>query len=293
MLARAESIGVEARRALAENGRGRVAAVFASSLYVRFGDAWACLGGRNIGRGPLNVPCDAVRPKDWREVTALGSPAVVRGGRLHLSDGFVVLGGAPDWQSTAAPSWTISSLASGLRALSAALPADLPKGGLAGFIGPAVSPRTMVEKVAAPAVEELSRWAATPPGTGTGCPSGAVSALLGLGPGLTPSGDDFLAGFVVALRTVRHLSTARTLSREISEKAPNLTSDLSAAHLQSAIRAGLNEDMQTLLHALLTGRSGAITAGVTKLSAKAHYSSWDMLAGIATALRKALSHKTA
>ncbi|WP_129663017.1 DUF2877 domain-containing protein, partial [Phytoactinopolyspora endophytica] len=47
----------------------------------------------------------------------------------------------------------------------------------------------------------------------------SVNALLGLGPGLTPLGDDVLAGAVVALRAVRS-AAADELAGAISDAAP-------------------------------------------------------------------------
>jgi hypothetical protein len=280
---RATSIGIEAQRALGAAVRGEVAAVFRNSFYVRFGDDWACFGSAAIGRGPLNVPLGGALP-DWRSAVDVGSPASARRGALDLPGYAIALDDAPVWAPGVHPSSNCDSRADGLSALSQWLPATLPTGGLAALLRQHIPPLTCVEKTAWPAVDVLSSWAALPVEDNTPPPLPAVLALLGLGPGLTPSGDDFLAGFAVALRAVGKGARATALARVIGGNE-HLTSDLSAAHLRAAISCGLSENLDKLLGALLMGRREAIEADIGRLCADSHYSPWDALAGIVTVLR--------
>ena len=280
---RATSIGIEARRALGAAFGGRVTAVYRTSFYVRFGDDWACIGSSAIGRGPLNVPCSGA-PHDWRCAVEVGSPASARPGALKLPGHAIALDSAPVWAPGPQPSSDRASRADGLDALLEWLPATLPAGGMAAFLRQQSLRGTPVEKTAWPAVEALSNWAALPLEDHTPPPEAAVCALLGLGPGLTPSGDDFLAGFTVALRVVGQVVRSGALSNTIAESS-FLTTDLSAAHLRAAARSGLSEDLDLLLAAILAGDGMAIRQGIDNLScADTHHSPWDILAGIVTAL---------
>ena len=263
---------------------GQVEAVFRSSFYVRFGNAWACIGNEALGRGPLNVPCGGA-PRDWRSVVRPGSPASVRCGKLDVSGHVIAFHDAPVWSPGPGSFSTCASWVVGLDLVSRALPAKLPDGGLAALIRQQAVAGTLVEKAAWPAVRALSMWAALPEEDETELPVKAVCALLGLGPGLTPSGDDFLAGFMVALRAVGQVGRSSALSHVVSENL-GLTSPLSAAHLGAAARCGLSEDLDDLLAAILAGDGAAIEANVAGLLSRSlHHSPWDALAGITAALR--------
>lgn len=281
---------MEAQRALGAAFRGQVAAVFQNSFYVRSGDSWACFGGRALGRGPLNVPCSGA-PQDWRSAAKVGLAASIRCGVLNVSGLKISLDGAPVWVPVPPPPPDLANPAGGIAALSRWLPKSIPEGGLAAFLRQHVVPRTRVERAAWPAVEALSGWAGHPAWNETKPPLPAVCALLGLGPGLTPSGDDFLAGFMVALRAVGHAAPAGALSRIIIRNA-SLTTHLSAAHLRAIARSGLNEDLDALLAAILAGDVSAIRKATDDLhSANVHHSPWDAAAGIATALRGAITRR--
>ena len=63
--------------------------------------------------------------------------------------------------------------------------------------------------------------------------SPSVCALMGLGPGLTPSGDDLLSGLVYGLRhsPIRDSAACNTLITTIREFAPERTNAVSADYL--------------------------------------------------------------
>ena len=61
-----------------------------------------------------------------------------------------------------------------------------------------------------------------------------TSQLAGLGPGLTPAGDDFIMGAIYAAWILHPFQTARMLAEEIANTAAPLTTSLSAAWLRSA-----------------------------------------------------------
>lgn len=109
--------------------------------------------------------------------------------------------------------------------------------------------------------------------------------LLGLGPGLTPSGDDVLCGLIAGLsmlggRSARHrarCSGARAaLAAGITAEASRRTTSLSATLLRSAVRGVA---VEPLLHVLGTVGSGHRVNGVEEVLMLGHSSGSDMLAG--------------
>ena len=125
----------------------------------------------------------------------------------------------------------------------------------------------------------------------------AVRGLIGLGPGLTPSGDDMLVGLMVSLRTAlgpvacNEATSARlsqssyapavdALSRSIVRHATR-TNRISAALLEQAAlgigSAAQHRVVQCLLEAT---PATALEAAVAELVRWGHTSGWDALTGI-------------
>lgn len=102
----------------------------------------------------------------------------------------------------------------------------------------------------------------------------AVSALLGRGDGLTPVGDDVLAGWLVAGRAV-----ARDLRpiRDALQALRHRTTDLSAALLLRAAEGETVPELRTLLLALASG--SGVEDAVARLVAIGHTSGAGMLLG--------------
>ena len=115
-------------------------------------------------------------------------------------------------------------------------------------------------KVARKAIEGL--LAALRGGDRQGIVAGAV-ALAGLGPGLTPAGDDFLLGLMAGLRTWPQFLEERGLSVEETCQAiygatDGRTSLLSMALLQSAREGMFSEAWHELLAALRQGKADEV-----------------------------------
>jgi hypothetical protein len=113
----------------------------------------------------------------------------------------------------------------------------------------------------------------------------AALGLVGLGPGLTPSGDDLLAGMMAVLKWVEPASESaarfgRAVSRRIVAQAPLLTTRLSARLLAYAAGGLLYEPAMRLGAALLEGRRADIEPSATRLFEIGHTSGFDMAAGI-------------
>jgi Protein of unknown function (DUF2877) len=110
-----------------------------------------------------------------------------------------------------------------------------------------------------------------------GDPSGVVAALLGRGTGLTPAGDDLLAGALAALRALGS-PAAGGLGTAVRARAPAATTRLSAALLEAADVGALVPEAADVLHAL-AGR-GAIEPAAGRLVDLGHTSGWHLAAGL-------------
>jgi hypothetical protein len=78
----------------------------------------------------------------------------------------------------------------------------------------------------------------------------AIHALVGRGPGLTPAGDDWLAGWLLARRLAPDLTGLRNLSGLILSFATDRTTTLSRALLECAAAGEADESWHALLSAL-------------------------------------------
>lgn len=99
-----------------------------------------------------------------------------------------------------------------------------------------------------------------------------VDPLVGAGTGLTPSGDDILAGFLVAARAIR-LPCPALADRAIL-RAKHNTTTLSAALLRYASRGETIPQVARLLHAL---SSPATNSPATSSPPQAHEAALDAL----------------
>ncbi|HOV47631.1 MAG TPA: DUF2877 domain-containing protein [Anaerolineae bacterium] len=106
----------------------------------------------------------------------------------------------------------------------------------------------------------------------------AAAALAGWGPGLTPAGDDFLAGLLLALWAQRG-EAARPLCTAIAAVAIPRTTRLSGAFLQAAAEGLADQRWHVLLQALTGASDAAIEAAAQAVLAFGATSGPAMLAG--------------
>ena len=225
-------------------GEGEVCAVFKRSFYLRFADnAYACVGDASIGHGPLNAIVDE-----------FAAPAL--GERISLSA-----------DSTWQPSWRSATSILDLDALCEAARGRTPDEGLGCLVA---GKHNALSAHAQPALDAVDEWIA-----GHTLDSRAEQ-LIGLGPGLTPSGDDYLGGVMVALHLRQRASQASALWRWLEPRLASRTNAISAAHLAAAATGEAHE----ALHNVLSGDLDLDT-----LDAVGHCSGWDALAGAVAVLR--------
>ena len=113
----------------------------------------------------------------------------------------------------------------------------------------------------------------------------ATKQLAGLGSGLTPAGDDFILGAVLAAWIIHPSEVASALAKEITEVAAALTTSLSGAWLRSAGRGEAGILWHQFFESLHTGNLFSIQLQITKLLAVGHTSGADALSGFVGTLR--------
>jgi hypothetical protein len=112
---------------------------------------------------------------------------------------------------------------------------------------------------------------------------------LGRGPGLTPSGDDVLAGMITALQFVGAVDPSRIgpLRESIDAAAGRLTTDLSAEYLHYACRGMASGMVHDLLVALDQSDTIGVQDALDRLSRHGDTSGMDCALGVVLALRHA------
>lgn len=221
-----------ARRLRSAPTTGRVHSAFARAVNVELdGAGWVSLHAPGPVPAPFGIVCER-----WADGRGLaGAPVRVEAGAMVVGDGLrIELGGATVVDTT------LPSPAPMPRVFRC----DLAKA--SGHAGrgllPVVSalltgrpaPTGALSQVAGPALARLAD------ATAAGVPDGCVRAarpLLGLGPGLTPAGDDVVVGWLAGLWTSgeqgRRLVAA--VSRELAAAAVERTDALSRAFLLAAV----------------------------------------------------------
>ena len=298
-------MGRPARRVLVA-GRGSVLAAFTSTLYLESKAGIACIVPPSMPCGPLNVVMPGFAPPAATDLDR----AAWRADEAMLSiDGLgaFLLSPRADWIPPRPPTVDATMLGAGLASMHAALAARPPRGEalphaleapLADGIrdlpfdceAPARFDATGTPAESGPAdarfarsIPALERWIGDAlRGRGASVPPPVVG-LLGAGRGLTPSGDDCIAGALVALHAFGERAVAASLSRAVARHAPHRTSRLSAAHLAAACAGEAVEPVHEAIRAIAGGAPPG--DALDALERFGHGSGFDALAGVLLAAR--------
>lgn len=107
----------------------------------------------------------------------------------------------------------------------------------------------------------------------------AITGIVGLGSGSTPSGDDFLAGFLYCLRQVDGTRNCRVMTITIGSK----TSWHSRKFIEYAQEGFVIEPLEAFVNVLLSGTEETITESILDLSKIGHSSGLDAAIGVVIA----------
>ena len=217
------------------------AAVYLTVPGERGGDVVGVLTS-DAARLPLG--CVLFRASNGRPLVALppGAPAEVGGGRIVVGD--LAVSAAAWWDPhPRLPSRRPALLPEGVRQLRNAVYGEgvphsaftLP-GLPTGPGGPLAALRGAVRRADLDAALRTS------------------ARLIGLGPGLTPAGDDVMAGTVAGLVLLGH-PDARRFAAGVSALAAGRTTELSRALLRHAAAGRVSGEYAAVLQALVGGRS--------------------------------------
>ena len=113
---------------------------------------------------------------------------------------------------------------------------------------------------------------------------GWVEKLSGLGPGLTPSGDDFIGGMMIALRSLDKDGLSKVLWQTVKKHADQNNNPISLAHLSAASNGLGCAAIHRALEVVSKGRIGEIDTAIDDVSKIGHSSGWDIMSGIVLTL---------
>ncbi|QDW37299.1 DUF2877 domain-containing protein [Bradyrhizobium sp. KBS0727] len=277
----AVEVGLLAKKALCDRAAGHVVAAFERSFYATLDGNWICVGQLDIGSGPLHL----LGRVDLSRL-AVGDAVRVADSILWVAGApFLKLASASRWAPRAVPHWSESSLRRGLHAVDEVWRGDLTAGGLAsagsGWIP--VEASALVQ-AARPGLVALARILAG--SVGESDDMSGLRSLIGLGPGLTPSGDDLIGGALIALAALGRIECRDALwgrCRALIER----TNDVSGVHLQAAAQGYGAAALHDAIHAVMGG-TARLHQALNALTAVGHTSGLDAFAGSLIVLRHAI-----
>ena len=255
-------------------------------------------GPAGLGRGPLNVLATVPNDLEWPALglapkqDASRSASVLSVGD-HLRFDF---GGAVVWQPPVAPVFSSNDLRNGLRLLADSV-RRRASGGLGAVLAtldePSLSPGAKDDPLLQAAlwpVAAIWHWLGTAL-AGSVEPLPSVESLVALGPGLTPSGDDFLCGMMAALNYFGRGDIATRVAASVLPIAARETSLISAAYLRCAAKGHASAVLFDALESVLSGGGRDLEVRLDAIHAIGHTSGWDSLAGAATVCAALAQHE--
>ena len=249
------------------SSRGRLLGASHRAVWMSIDDDVIVLAAADGVRLPNGMALGVESTERPFEGMAPGDAAVVGEGMLHL----------PGLTARAARWWD-------------------PRPALAASTSAVVRERSAAARLRVDPVDDRGLGRALAGGDAPGVVA-AAEALLGLGLGLTPQGDDVLAGALAALRLMGGALGRSRPGALVDEVAPAVlsaaaghTTALSASLLRHACRGNVADPVAGFLH-VLTGRGDLDTATETLL-AVGHSSGASLAAGILCGAEAACGEET-
>lgn len=107
-----------------------------------------------------------------------------------------------------------------------------------------------------------------------------VCGLLGAGSGSTPSGDDFLLGFLSGLVHVQpEYPASEKMAYHMVQNASHLTTNLSIAYIKYGVKGLYHQRFGEMISAFITGTEEDMMSRVQELMTLGHSSGIDLLVG--------------
>jgi hypothetical protein len=295
----AESTGALALLRIMHSKRWYVLCVYRHCFYCQDGNGdIICIGTERIGRGPINI-CG-------KSLTALLEIGISAGDVLHSENSclrfennwcLIDLSIAKIWDATFHPSRKPrSSLKRDVELLTELAHRDAPRESLGRLIPSIlsdslrsfhiVSARSQFQQLLIDRVvgvmkkiyhaerynlqEDALRDLA-----------GNLAPLIGVGFGLTPSGDDFCSGAILGIALMDDSRKARDLAKLLKREAIRKTTRISYAYYTSLAESYISESQAKLLNSFGYSEGDELDAILVDCANHGSTSGWDMLAGFA------------
>ena len=252
---------------VAQSGTGRVVAVFSSVAYVKLSGEFIAIAKAGVEPGPLTLLTDIPAKTDLSRLGFTpGQNAQFQPGLIRVAGVSITLDPVSLWSPPVSCPPSAQRLAQGLSSLarSELAPPEPSLGGIDWRDGATFAPgRAWLACV----------W------TKGGSDAAWARQLVGRGPGLTPSGDDFLGGMMIALHRLHRADIAGRLWQSIEDTAKQATNEISCALLRAAARGHGSASLQSAITALCDGGRD-LDAALAQIDQIGHSSGWDALAGV-------------
>lgn len=266
---RALSISRPVAAFLGEPRTGTVVATFPRSCYLDLAGRIAAVVAPELLNGPLNVVVSPPSGFSFEGIS-VGAPVSTVAHTLMIDNAAEIdFAAAEVWDPTVWPLPTVSgnTLWTNLHLLEEILREEAPPESLA-----------RLDHAPARAANALAALKDGLRRRDAGMVADAAGRLAGLGPGLTPSGDDVLAGALVAL-AVRPPADADVLRERMVSAVAGRTTRISLAYLDAAARGEAGETWHRLLALLPEDSPAGLLPAVRRVMAFGETSGADMLMG--------------
>lgn len=284
-----QQAGLLAMSALETTEQGQVTAVFRSTFYVETARGLACFGNSDLESAGFNISTSAPARTDWR------ASGVVCGAPAHITRDAVRIGSQLTFVFSNADVWMppeplasidANQIVYGLNDLRRICVGRLPQDGLARFIDKDFMP-SPEDKVCRQAVAPLRQARSMQMKLFAGVPCDTfqwIDDLIGLGPGLTPSGDDFLGGVMMTLRALGRVDISDCIWSVAEPCAAKNSNPISLSHLRAASQGSGSETLHLAIAALLSADREVIRQAADRLDGIGHSSGWDTMTGVVLTL---------
>lgn len=300
----AKFMGPTAKELLGRNITGEIHSAFERVFNIKFNDTLVGIARNDVYRSQINMITDVSTDES---MTSLG---VRRGVRARIGKNRIIIGstlkvsvtGTKIWQpstSVHTPSnpKIISRNLEEVKRKMSSRNIDEGLGQLLGHIDDILEDGisgtynlNQVAKKALPSIDKLAKGALE---RNPEKLKDASKGLIGLGLGLTPSGDDMLAGFMIARWWITNsfgtkLNQVKEENTSIKRQMEDKTTLFSKQHLRYAAKGETNEAVENFLKAILKDQMSNINLHIDHVIGMGETSGTDTMFGLLLGLETAL-----
>jgi hypothetical protein len=284
------SIGVVAEQQLNGVRQAQVLAVFERSFYVKTETGLFCVGLPEIGCGPLNALL-ASKQQCLPVNIVSGEHLLISNQKILLADGHEIdASQASVYHSensfATPPTDTLIQNRQDIKSLQ-----GMPEEGFFWLLDKhklCTQESAVQSALRLSSIESLSGlvdWLQTGfADVNAACDkshdASAALGLVGAGPGLTPAGDDVIAGVMLALARFQRTDLVNSIWQSIAPGLPILTNSISAAHLEQAAKGYCGKPMNDLLYEIFQAQKIEVDTLGAVLNSMGCTSGWDTLGGV-------------